>query len=142
LYSIDKKTLIAYPAGKTATSFIIPNSVKSIGDYAFVGSTSLVSVTIPDSVTSIGECSFVWCDSLTSVTIPDSVTSIEYCAFLYCWSLTSVTFQDTIPSNGISSYAFPFGDLREKFYLTNSNIGTPGTYTTSNPGWDAIWTLE
>lgn len=43
--------------------------------------TSLTSVTIPDSVTSIGRYAFAWCTSLTSVTIPDSVTSIGRYAF-------------------------------------------------------------
>ena len=48
-------------------------------------------VVIPDSVTSIGEWAFTWCKSLTSVTIPDSVTSIENRAFYECSRLTSVT---------------------------------------------------
>ena len=42
---------------------------------------SLTSVTIPDSVTSIGGYAFMNCSCLTSVTIPDSVTSIGYNAF-------------------------------------------------------------
>ena len=37
---------------------------------------SLTSVTIPNSVTSIGDYAFWYCTSLTSVTIPNSVTSI------------------------------------------------------------------
>ena len=74
------------------TSVVIPDSVTSIGNYAFHYCTSLTSVTIPDSVTSIGSGAFYSCDSLTSVTIPDSVTSIGHYAFRYCTSLTSVTF--------------------------------------------------
>ena len=41
------------PAGK-AGSYTIPNSVTSIGDWAFPGCPSLTSVTIPNSVTNIG----------------------------------------------------------------------------------------
>ena len=47
---------------------IIPNSVTSIGDYAFYGHTGLNSMTIPNSVTTIGLCSFCNCYGLTSVT--------------------------------------------------------------------------
>ena len=39
-------------------SFVIPDSVTSIGEDAFLGCESLESITIPDSVTSIGEYAF------------------------------------------------------------------------------------
>lgn len=48
-------------------SFTIPNSVTSIGDYAFAGCYNLTSIKIPDSVTSIGDYAFLWCDNLTNV---------------------------------------------------------------------------
>ncbi|MBO5673007.1 MAG: leucine-rich repeat domain-containing protein [Paludibacteraceae bacterium] len=66
---------------------VIPESVTSIGDYAFLGCSSLTSVTIPESVTSIGSYAFNGCSSLTSVTIPNSVTSIGSSAFRNCSSL-------------------------------------------------------
>ena len=59
----------------------IPNSVTSIGSYAFYGCSGLTSVTIPNSVTSIGTEAFHGCSGLTSITIPNSVTSIGYDAF-------------------------------------------------------------
>ena len=67
LYSNDGKTLIQYAIGKTDSSFIIPDSVVGIGDYAFSGCKSLTSVTIGNSVTSIGNYAFAYCRSLTSI---------------------------------------------------------------------------
>ena len=80
------------------TSITIPNSVTSIGNYAFSGCQSLTSVTIGNRVTSIGYAAFDNCSSLTSVTIPDSVTSIGGSAFLGCRSLTSVTIGNSVTS--------------------------------------------
>ena len=74
----------------------IPNSVTSIGSYAFFNCRSLTSITIPNSVTSIRSKAFEGCSSLTSITIPNSVTSIGESAFSYC-SLTSVTVEATTP---------------------------------------------
>ena len=48
---------------------IIPNSVTSIGDYAFRGCSGLTSVTIPNSVTSIGNGAFLDCTGLKNLTI-------------------------------------------------------------------------
>ena len=75
----------------------IPESVTSLGDYAFSVCTGLTSISIPNSVTSIGSMTFWACSSLASITIPNSVTSIGYEAFLDCSSLTSVTVKRDIP---------------------------------------------
>ena len=88
LFSKPDKRLICYPRKFSAESYVIPDGVRMIGDYAFCYCKSLTTVTIPDSVTSIGEWAFFMCSSLTSVTIPDSVTSIGEKAFNKCESLT------------------------------------------------------
>ena len=86
------------------TNAIIPNSVTSIGDWAFSNCESLTSVTIPNSVTSIGNWAFSNCESLTSVTIPNSVTSIGNWAFSSCVSLTSVTIPNSVTSIGEGAF--------------------------------------
>ena len=91
LFNKDKSKLITYPAGKTDSEYVIPNSVTSIYSYAFENCTSLTSVTIPDSVTSIGSSAFSDCTSLTNITIPNSVKSIGNDAFYSCY-FTSDSF--------------------------------------------------
>ena len=85
------------------TSITIPESVTSIGYYAFSG-TGLTSVTIPSSVTSIEGYVFYDCRTLTSVTIPSSVTSIKEYAFAHCWGLTSVSIPSSVTC--IREFAF------------------------------------
>ncbi|MDR1326357.1 MAG: leucine-rich repeat domain-containing protein [Treponema sp.] len=101
LFSKDLKTLIAYPGGKSP-AYTIPNSVTSIGNYAFAR-TQLTSVMIPNSVTSIGKGAFSG-TQLTSVIIPNSVTSIDDWAFAST-SLTSVTIPNSIISIGEGAFA-------------------------------------
>lgn len=99
----QQKQLVTYPEGKQG-AYTIPNSVTSVGNYAFDRCTGLTSITIPNSVTSIGNWAFELCTSLTSVTIPNSVTSIGTQAFGYCTGLTSVTIPNSVTS--IASTAF------------------------------------
>ena len=73
---------------------VIPNSVTSIGDYAFCQCSDLTSITIPNSVTRIASCAFYNCSGLTSVTIPNSVTIIGNNTFSGCSGLTSIKVEN------------------------------------------------
>ena len=64
LFNKNKTTLIAYRAKKTY--YTIPNSVTTIGDWAFAGCDSLTSINIPNSVTTIGNWAFRGCENLPS----------------------------------------------------------------------------
>jgi len=95
-------TSIGYSAFNGCTrlkSVTIPNSVTSLGNYAFVAS-GITNVSIPNSVTSMGEDAFDGCSSLTSVTIGTNVTGIGGYAFEGCIGLTSVTIPDSVTNIG------------------------------------------
>ena len=96
LFDKNIRTIIRYPQGKNQSTYVIPSSVRSVGDYAFDGC-NLANVTIPSSVTTIGDWAFFYCGSLTSVTIPSSVTAIGVGAF-NSYSLTSLTVNNRNPS--------------------------------------------
>ncbi len=81
--------------GEPVKHVVIPESVTTIGSYAFYNCNSLTSVTIPDSVTEIGSDAFYNCNSLTSVTIPDSVTTIGSYAFYVCYNIKNINYRGT-----------------------------------------------
>jgi len=101
LFNKDRTTLIQFPGGK-ATEYIIPDSVTSIADSAFLGCT-LTSVTIPNSVVSIGDEAFSGC-YIKNLTIPNSVVSIGDGAFSGCNSLTSITIPASVTSIGTRAF--------------------------------------
>ncbi len=104
LFNSYKSELITFPEGK-AREYQIPNSVRRIGDGAFIGCSGLTSVTIPNSVTRIGERAFGGCSSLTSVTIPNSVTNIGNAAFADCSGLTSIEIPNSVTNINRSAFA-------------------------------------
>ena len=81
LYDKDKTQLIQYAMGKQDAFFAIPDSVTSIGGYAFSSCMSLTKIVVSNSVTSIGREAFKECSSLIEIVISDSVVNIGDYAF-------------------------------------------------------------
>jgi hypothetical protein len=88
------------------TSVSIPNTVTSIGQYAFFDCQSLSYISIPDSVTVLETSVFYDCYNLTSVTLPENIQSIKYGAFQNCKNLNSITI--TNPDCQIYDYKTTF----------------------------------
>ena len=86
-----------YLNGDEIINLVIPDSVTSIGDWAFYGCSGLTSVTIPNSVISIGDRAFYYCSGLTSIYIPESVTRISQEAFYGCSRITRIDCMATTP---------------------------------------------
>ena len=82
----------------------IPESVKSIGIWAFSDCDNLVSINLPDSLESIESAAFAYCDSLMYVNFPESLKKIGDNSFFQCSRLSSVEFPSNIES--IGRYAF------------------------------------
>ena len=103
LFNKDKSEIVSFRNQKIE-SYIIPDSVTKIRDYAFEYCSSLFNIVIPDSVTDIGDYAFGGCRSLSQIVIPDSVTKIRDYAFEYCSSLSKIVIPDSVTA--IGDFAF------------------------------------
>ena len=102
-------TIIGYEG--ESRSVIIPATinglpVRAIDDEAFKG-LDITSVTIPDTVVSIGWFAFSDCSKLTRVSIPQSVTSIGYEAFSGSKSVVIYTYSGSYTEKYAKSYGIP-----------------------------------
>ena len=61
LYTKDMDTIIQFPNGKILANFKVPDSVVTIGEYAFYHCLGLTSVEIPNSVTIVEDYAFYHC---------------------------------------------------------------------------------
>ena len=93
IYSKDGKKLLRYPIGRQNDSFVIMDTVTSIGESAFENNEYLRSITISASVTEIGEDAFKCCKALNSVSIL-GVIEIKDGAFVNCESLEAISIPD------------------------------------------------
>lgn len=95
-------------AGEIITDVVIPETVTSIGGYAFTSGTGINSVEIPGSVTSIGYGAFSDCTGLISVVIPPSVTTLGGYAFIGCTNLKKSAFPSTFSENPFSGMGIKY----------------------------------
>jgi uncharacterized repeat protein (TIGR02543 family) len=122
-------TLLLYPLGKTATSYLIPSGVTSIGNWAFYDENSLKSITIPEGVHTIGDHSFRNTSALASITLPVSLGSIGESAFSFATALTSIILPANVAT--IGSNAFEYAVALSSIYFLG-DAPTVGTDTFAN----------
>ena len=143
LYNKNITRILCYPAGIKDTEFFVPDTVKTIGDFAFYGTKALESINIPDSVTNIGTDAFGECSGLKEVVIPDSVTSMGEAVFYKCTSLEKVklSVNITMPNPAVFQYCSNLkevvlsenmrflGDFMFSYCTQLTNIVLPDTLT-------------
>jgi uncharacterized repeat protein (TIGR02543 family) len=97
LFNKSLTTLIAYPIGKTATSYTTPSGVTTIGERAFMET------------------------KLATVVFSPDITSIETIAFFCSGPLTSYVFMGDAPTVGGSAISGCGGDDLRKVFIKSGN---------------------
>lgn len=91
----------------TLLTFVnLPDTLISIGNYAFYGCTSLAEITLPAGVTSIGFNAFERCTSLGSIVLPEGLTAIAQSAFVRCSALSLVIDLPNLTTLGKDAFSF------------------------------------
>lgn len=93
----------------TIESIVLPPSITTIGQRAFIECSLLENITIPSEVKEIPNRCFYGCSSLSNVRLPEKLDLISFQAFYGCSNLVSIE----IPSNTTKIFA-------EAFYLCTS----------------------
>ena len=95
-------------SGTAIKTPILPESVTTIGDYAFMRCQQLSSLTVSSSVKSIGERAFAYCDRLSTLKFGENsaLTAISDGAFEGCSSLTDVDLQNLTRCTEIGAWSF------------------------------------
>ena len=83
LFNKNKDTIVAYPMGKEDTSYVVPDGVEIIDDFAFAFCYGLESIIVPDSVRYLGDAAFLFCIKLESVTLGNGIAYIGNTVFSY-----------------------------------------------------------
>ena len=95
VYSVDRKTLIAYPAGREGNTFTVPSGVEEIYSHAFQGANNLTEVILPHGLTRINSGAFQSCGNLQKITIPVTLSTIGGYVFGQCRMLTEICYGGT-----------------------------------------------
>lgn len=98
LYNKTKTVLVRVPYEYDISSFVIPNTIKVISEYAFFGCT-MGEFKIPETIITIGKSAFAHCKKFKSIFIPQTVKTIGENAFEYD-NILQITTNAEIKPNG------------------------------------------
>lgn len=85
------------------SEIILPNTLTTLGDGAFLGCEGLVEITLPESLVNVGNYLFSYCVNLQKVVLPKNLKQIGEFNFAGCELLTNINLENI---EEIGKYAF------------------------------------
>ena len=76
LFTKDLKRIICYPCGKSGKTYVVPDTVEIIDEYAFANNTNLRKIVLPESLKRIEFHAFFQCEKLAIINLPESLEYI------------------------------------------------------------------
>lgn len=129
LYSSDFTRLVAFPGGKGG-SFVIPETVTEVCDYAFDHVYRLTSVNMYNSVTKIGAHAFSFCWNVRSLRLSDRLSVLGEEAFSYCNGITEYHLPASLTSIGADAFLGTISSNGDRqYYFVDGIYCVPGTYS-------------
>lgn len=104
LFNKEKTKLIQYFDDGSRSEYYIPDSVSSVGKFAFQNCTDLFKIIINNNITTIGQAAFSYCMSLTDVVIGENVRFLSNQSFYNCQNLKEIIIPDNVSSIGIDAF--------------------------------------
>jgi hypothetical protein len=104
IFNKNQTKIIQYPAGKQG-NYIVPNTVTTIGNYAFSNCSRITDITFPTSLIKIESSAFSYCSGITTLTFPAKLTSIGNFSFSECYGLKTIYCLNPTPPT-LGSYCF------------------------------------
>lgn len=105
LFNKKLTTLVQFPSNNPSSTYIVPNTVVAVADYAFALCERLVTITLPEALKKIGEGSFYGCTNLKSCNIPAGLSVIPAKSFMGCENIDAIELPASLISIGDKAFA-------------------------------------
>ena len=140
-------TLLCYPAGKTGSSYAVPNGTEKIAGEAFRFNNNITAVSIPASVQKIGNYAFFCCDNLVNVELAEGIRKVASNAFSYP-AVPTLVLPASVTDFTSNFYRTELFGTAQTLYFTGKTapaFDTQGCtsntvvyYPENATGWDAV----
>ena len=105
LYNKSITELIRCPQNFSSSEFVVPDSVRVIGEHAFYGCKNICKICLPDHELEIRSFAFAYCCRLKKVNLPGNMVSIPYGLFLNS-AIETITLPPMLEELGSCSFRY------------------------------------